>query len=590
MQRSAPERREIINNRLSIVIFGLVGVSLFLVYSVASFQWLAPEIQAEFDLRREFNNSSIERLPAVRGVIYDRDGVPLAFNRREYEIGISPSLVADPVTLSRELAVILNRNDFEIDEFTLLNTVRNGDPQWELIARPVSAQAGQEVADEDFLAVRINPLSSRAYPQQQLAAQVLGFVIEDDDSNTRGAVGIEGFYNEQLAGRTIDQTVSNIPLGLPVDVRTDSQRGMDLVLTLDRDIQYWVEAELQRAIIQQNATGGTIIVMDPRNGDVLAMASWPTFDPNSFTDISDPNLLRNPAISDTYEPGSVMKVMTVAAALDAGYITPNWTYNDQGSIEVGGIVTPNWDRNAYGLVDTSQLLINSLNVGAVTVALRMGPDDFYNGLGRFGIGRATRVDLPGEESGILRVPGDGGWGESDIAANSYGQAVTVTPLQMITAFAAIANDGLMYQPRLVRQIIDGDDVIDSQPSVLSRAVTADTANTVTDIMVRVVEEGATQAQLPGYTIAGKTGTSQIPTPTGYSQTESIASFIGFLPADAPQVVVLVKLDRPRDYYGSQTAAVVFRSLAERLVLLLGIPNDDIRLALQAQGGIVNAQR
>lgn len=589
MQRQALPRQDIINNRLSLVIFGLVGLSLFLVYAVASFQWLPPEVQAEFALRRQFNNSSIERLPAVRGVIYDRDGVPLAFNRREYEIGVSPNLVTDPVDLARELAFILNQNGYEIDEFALLEQISNSASQWELIARPVSAQAGQAIADEDFLAVRINPLSSRAYPQSQLAAQVLGFVIEEDD-NTRGAVGIEGFYNEQLAGNPIDQTVSNIPLGLPIDLRSDSQRGMDLVLTIDRDVQYWVEAELERAIIAENASGGTIIVMDPRNGDILAMASYPTFDPNNFIEVQDPNLLRNPVISDVYEPGSVMKVLTVAAALETGAITPDWTYYDEGSIEVGGVTTRNWDRNAYGTVDTAQLLINSLNVGVTTVALRMGPDDFYNGLGRFGMGRSTRVDLPGEESGILRVPGDGGWGESDIAANSYGQAVSVTPLQMITAFAAIANDGLMYQPRLVRQIIDGDEVITSQPSVLSRAVSADTANIVTDIMVRVVQEGATLAQLDGYNIAGKTGTAQIPTPTGYSQNESIASFIGFFPADAPQAVVLIKLDRPQGYWGSRTATTVFRSVAERLVLLLGIPNDTVRRELQAEGGVINAQR
>ena len=579
MQNSNPQQ-EIINRRLPIVTGGLMLVGVLLLVALARLQQLSPDVQREFEIRAQSNISSVKRLPAVRGVIYDRAGVPLAFNVLQYEIGVSPNLVSQPRVVAQQLGMILS-----VDEFEVLQRLNDEASQWHLIARPVSAEVGQMIDDEDLLGVVINPLSRRAYPQDTLAGPVLGFVIEDGQS---GAMGVEAAYNEQLAGRAVDQTVSNIPFTAPVEFDTESQRGLDIVLTIDRDIQYWVELELQRAVEEQGATAGIIIVMDPRNGEILAMANYPTFDPNNFADVEDPDVLRNMAIDNVYEPGSVMKILTVAGALETGAITPEWTYNDTGRLEVGGVVTQNWDRRAYGLVDTSQLLINSLNVGAATVALEMGPELFYSSMSRFGIGQPTRIDLPGEESGIMRVPGDDGWSESDLAVNAYGQAISVTAIQMITAFSAIANDGLIYQPRVVRQIISDDGIRNPQPTV-SRAISAETANIVTDIMVRVVEEGATGARLDGYSIAGKTGTAQIPSPLGYEDcnTCAIASFIGFLPADDPQVVVLVRLDRPRDYWGSVAAAPVFRNLAQRLVLLLGIPTDEVRLALQSTGGVIN---
>jgi cell division protein FtsI/penicillin-binding protein 2 len=287
-----------------------------------------------------------------------------------------------------------------------------------------------------------------------------------------------------------------------------------------------------------------------------------------------------------------MKIITIASAIDAGAISEDWTYNDEGSITVGGVRHVNWDRNAHGLVDTSGLLINSLNVGAATVALELKPEAFYRYFRRFGMGKLTNIDLPGEEVGIMRVPGDTGWNEADFASNSYGQAISVTPLQMVTAFAAVANDGLMYQPHVMHQIVDGEDVRNAQP-VPTRVISSETANIVTDIMVRVINEGAALAQVPGYTVAGKTGTAQISTPLGYEDGgpgTTIASFIGFFPADDPQVVVYIRLDRPRtNQYGSQTAAPLFHDVAQRLALLLAIPDDSVRIALEAQGAMLNEQ-
>lgn len=582
--RTRTSQPDIINRRLPFVMMFLVILASFLLVRVSQYQWLPPEVEREFQLRSQQNTNSIKRLPAERGVIYDRDGQPLAVNTIQYEIGVSPNLILDDRRreVAANLGLILG-----LDEFELYQQIDQPELNWVLIARPVTADLGQQIADLDMLGVVINPLSKRFYPQGSLAAPIIGFVIEAEN-NTRGAIGVEGSYNAQLAGRVLEQEVSNVPFQLPTD-RDGSQRGMDVVLTLDRDVQFWVEYELNKAIQETNATGGTIIVMNPRNGDILGMASYPGFDPNNIAEVQDPKLLQNPAISGVYEPGSVMKVLTMAAALNTGTITPQWTYNDQGALTVGGITVQNWDRSAYGVVDATTALAKSLNIGMATIALEMGQERFYSAMRDFGIGQRTGVDLPGEESGILKVPGDPDWSESNLATNSFGQGVSVTPLQMITAVAAIANDGLMMQPRVVLQIVDGENVVNAQPSAIRRVITAETAEIVTQMMIRAVTEeggGVPLAQIPGYVIAGKTGTAEIPSPTGYEFGTSIASFIGFFPADDPQVIILIKLDRPTGYWGSQVAAPVFKRMAERLVLLLGIPTDDIRKALTAAGGIV----
>ncbi len=580
-------RQEVINRRTPWVIGLLVVLAAGLLVAVSRYQWLPPAVEREFLAQGARNVSSTRRLPAERGIIYDRDGEPLAFNTVEYEIGVSANLVTDDrkIEMARQLAVILNQ-----DELKILNQLETNAP-WQLIARPVSAEMGQEIAELDLFGIIINPIQKRYYPQGELAGQIIGFVIPDNNDVTKGALGVEGYYNQALAGQTLEEQVSNIPFVLPQEQRSNEQRGMELVLTIDRDLQFWVENELKTAIEESESQAGTIILMNPRNGDILAMASMPTFDPNNFQNVSDANILKNAAISSDYEPGSVMKVLTVAAALELGVITPDWTYNDTESLNVGGITVRNWDRQAHGVVDVTSLLVQSLNVGATTVALQMGPEEFYSRLTAFGMGVATRIDLPGEEDGIMRVPGDPDWSESNLATNSYGQGMTVTPLQMLTAISAIANDGLMMQPRIVSQIIDGDTVINSQPAALGRVISKETADIVTQMMVRVVEDegGVGLAKLEGYSIAGKTGTAEIPSATGYEANSSIVTFVGFFPSDDPQVAVLVKLDRPRDYWGSRVAAPVFHDLAERLVILMGIPTDAVRLQLQNAGGNTSGQ-
>ncbi len=573
------QQEEIFRRRLPLVIGGLLIAALFLLGRLASFQFqLAPEVTTYLESLRNSGYSRTLRLADARGIIFDRGMEALAVNTLEYKIGISPVLVTDARRAATQLSALLNLNELETFE-----KITNRVP-WVLLAPNVSAEVGQQVAQLDFLrsSLSIEPVPRRRYPQGTLASQVIGFVGGD----LRGYYGVEGYYQEQLAGRERDRLISNIPFEVPQDNFSD--RGNDVVLTIDRDIQFLAESELQRAIAESGSTRGTIIIMNPRNGDILAMASYPSFDPNNYSTITDNSVLVNPAIADQFEPGSIFKVVTMAVALETGAVTQYDGYFDNGQIQIGGITIRNWNRQAEGYVDMTQLLVNSLNVGAATIALRTGPTDFYSSLGRFGFGKTTGVDLEGEASGIMYVPGDSNWSESQLGTNSFGQGIATTPLQMLTAVNAIANDGLMMQPHVFYRLIDGERVQTSQPSTLGRPISAETAHIVRDMMVAVVRDGLDgNAQVPGYTIAGKTGTAEIPSPVGYEAGASIASFVGFLPAEDPQVSVLVRLDRPRDYWGSQVAAPVFQRLAERLVIMLKIPPDDIRQALRDEGGIVN---
>jgi cell division protein FtsI/penicillin-binding protein 2 len=581
VQQTISSQQEILRQRLPIIVLLVLVASMGLLLRVISFQFERdPRVQREFAAIRDANSGSIERFESPRGEIYDRNGNPLAVNTRKFRVSISPNILSDRSGTAADLAEILN-----VDPLEMFDKLDPEKPSVFLGVIDPSTWREINALDLDY-AIREERIQQRLYPQNTLAAQVLGFVAGEGES-TRGYNGVEGYYDVQLAGMVRDQEVSNIPFDLPKDA-SDLVAGASLVLTMDQDVQHLVEEELRLAIEESGAKGGHIIVMNPRNGDVLAMAAYPTFDPNNyFSPEYEQSDLRNPVISDVYEPGSVFKVITIASALESGAVGPNWSYDDRGVYTVGGIEVRNWDRNEYGVSSVRDVMVKSLNVGTATIAGEMGWENFYRMLTLFGIGRETEIDLEGEATGLVRSPNDltGEWSESDLATNSFGQGLSVTSLQMLTAVNAIANDGLMMKPRVVYQVIDGDNVITSNPSALGHPISAETANLVTEMMVDTVEEGLDdRARIPGYTVAGKTGTAQIWGVVDYLPDDFIMSFVGFLPADDPQISILVMLDRPENgRWASQVTAPVFARLAGRLVTLLQIPNDEVRRQLEAQG-------
>ncbi len=411
---------------------------------------------------------------------------------------------------------------------------------------------------------------------------MIGFVGGDG----RGYVGIEGDMNSELAGQT--RYSSDSPIPFEVDPNNTPQPGDDVYLTIDRSVQYLAETELQTALTQYHSPGGSIIVMNPRNGEILAMANYPSFDPNAFYNASA-DTIRNRAVSDLYEPGSVFKIVTMASALDSGKVKRDWTYDDQGVLVVDGLRIYNWDHAAHGSTGFDTVLIQSYNIGTSNIAITMTPDVFYKYMAeKWGVNQRTGVDLEGEATGVLHVPGDSVWTDSDLATNSFGQGLQVTPLEMLSFTNVIADDGKMMQPHVILKRIHNGTVYPAEPFVVRSPVSPDAAHQIRDIMVQVVSspigEGH-KAMVQGYTIAGKTGTAQFYNPElqGYDPNLNEASFVGFFPADEPRVSIFIKLDNIPDY-ASQTAAPVFADMVKRLVVLLNIPDDAERAKLQQVGG------
>ncbi|HSM57056.1 MAG TPA: penicillin-binding protein 2 [Candidatus Sulfomarinibacteraceae bacterium] len=500
-----------------------------------------------------------------RGIIYDSNGAVLAGNGADYRISASPALITEADEMATALAPILQKPRYEL--LGLLQSPR----AYEVLTGRVSSEVAQAVRELPFNGVQVEPLPRRIYPQGELMCHVLGYV----DFDGEGGAGLEGYYQTDLAGQAASDTLNVSPLTPQRSVI--AREGADLVLTIDRSVQFAVEEHLKRAIHNYGARSGTIIVIDPRSGAIRAMANYPCFSPYEFYNAEE-SLLVNPATGMQHEPGSVMKVVTMAAALDSGTVTPQSTYHDSGILEVGGHRTYNWDRSAPGTTDMTTLLSRSLNVGAATIATWIGPETYYSYMARFGFGRPTGIDLMSEAAGTMHLPGSELWTESYIATNSYGQGIAVTPIQMITAVAALANGGRLMQPYIVEEIHAGDRVYRQEPNVSSRPVGEEAAQQLNAMAVAAVSREVDSAQVEGYTIAGKTGTAEIPEGGVYLSDATIGSFIGWLPADAPEMVVLVKLDRTTaSPWGSMTAAPTFAELVRELVVLLDIPPDSVRL-------------
>ncbi len=549
--------------RLWVIIIGLALLTIIVIFRLVSFQILRDDELAE--LGRSIHNQDYIARPD-RGLIYDRNMAVLAGNGDDYQVGVSPSLITDAEEMATSLAPILQQPRRD-----LLHKLTSDYP-YELLAGRISPEAAEAIRSLPFEEdIQLDPLPRRIYPQDKLMCHILGYV----DFDGVGGSGLEGYYQTELAGEAASAVINISPLTKQESVL--AREGADLVLTIDRTVQHTVEQHLQQAIQEYQAQSGTIIVMDPRTGAILAMASNPCFSPYDFYDAPEEMLL-NPIVSQQYEPGSVMKLITMAAALDSGAATPASTYYDSGVIVIGGHAMYNWDRSARGTVDMTGLLAHSLNVGAATIATWMGPDTFYSYYQRFGFGRPTGIDLMTEASGIMPLPGDPSWTESSLGTNAFGQGLAVTPLQMLSAVTALANDGYLMQPYIVQEIHKDGQILVHKPTVLSRPISQQTAEQLTAMAITAVRTEVFGAQIEGYTVAGKTGTAQIPEGGIYHPTDTIASFIGWLPADSPEIAVLIKLDRPMaSPWGSTTAAPAFAGLATDLVSLLDIPPDSIRL-------------
>ncbi len=517
-----------------------------------------------------------------RGEIYDRNGHLLAGNRTVYEVGVSLTEMKDVDAMAYVLSVYLNMTQEEIKEKLL-----NAPETWTYIVVKDYVDAGavsalqqvlkqlDEAGDNRLNGLGFKPHFTRSYPEKNLASNVLGFVTRDG----RGYFGVEEKYNDLLAGNPVQMWVPRDPnkaLDIP-----KVPNGTTLVLTLHRDLQAKVEGILDEALVEYGAKNGAIIVMDPKSGEILAMASTPRMDLNNYTDyfqIFDNGSAYNRSIGMAYEAGSVVKILTMAAALDAGVVTPETTYIDTGSITVGGITIQNWNRQPWGQRNMTECLQHSLNVCLAWVATQMGSPTFYSYMDRFGLGHRTGVDLADEAMGRLKVPGDSDWYPVDLGTNAFGQGVTVTPLQMMMAATAIANDGQMVTPHVLYAMIRDGHQYNVPSQYAGSPIKPETARTLNEMLAVSLQNESASALLPGYRVAGKTGTAQIPTPQGYDPNHTNVSFVGWGPVDDPQFMIYVWLQEPTtSIWSSETAAPVFSRVAEQTVIALNIPPDLVRL-------------
>ena len=506
------------------------------------------------------------RLSPRRGSILDRANRELAVSVEAFSAFAVPDKIANPSAEARELSSILGVPAREIlPKLT-------ADKSFSWVARKIDDSAAEKLRQRRLPGIDLLPEVRRYYPNESLAANVLGYVGLDGE----GLGGVEFEYDRSIRGREGEMRVSRDARQegyalTPIPGR-EGKQGSAIVLTLDRDLQFVAEQELARAIAETGARDGSVVAMDPRTGEVLAMASFPTFDPNRYAQFS-PADWRNLPITNSYEPGSVFKVITGSAMIESGIAAPADPVDcGQGTIQVGNFVIHDAEHERYGIIPFSQVIAKSSNVGMVRLGLRLGPQRLYSAVRAFGIGESTGIDLPGENAGILRQVSQ--WSLLSNASISYGQEVSVTPVQLAVAMSVIANGGYRVRPRIRARTIDPDGRESSPPPAAPRRVLSpSTVSAMNDILRGVVVEGTgKRAAAEGYLVAGKTGTAQKAIGHGYSRDKFVATFAGFAPADNPRVVLVVTIDEPRgQYFASEVAAPVFGRILSRVLPMLGVP-------------------
>ena len=503
-----------------------------------------------------------------RGIIYDRNLREMAVSIDVTSIAAYPPRLEDAKITAKVLANILKIDGRKIQR----NLTAKKPFVW--IKRQTTAKESRAVKDLQIPGIDFVTEYNRFYPHMTLAAQALGFTGLDG----AGLEGIEFYYNRHLKGAPKNITVFKDALGNGFSSDPDqlaSSRGHDLVLTIDSNIQYITEKALQEAVDRYSALSALAIVMQPRSGAILSIAHYPSINPNTYAHF-DKSFWRNRAITDSFEPGSTMKVFSAAAALEYGQITPNSIfYCENGAYRIGKNIVH--DIHKHGWLSLQQIIKLSSNIGAVKVGEKVGAKNLYRTLRNFGFGQRTGVDFPGETPGSLSNYSS--WSNMDTGAISFGHGVSVSAIQMVSAVSAIANDGILMKPYVVQKIINqkGQTVKHFKPRKIRRAISGRSAKLVRNIMKTVITEGGTgvNAALDGYSVSGKTGTSRKLDENGqYSNNSHIASFIGFTPADNPEVAILVVIDEPKGkYYASIVAAPVFKQIAQQILNYLNVPPD-----------------
>ena len=515
-----------------------------------------------------------EEIVPKRGTIFaqSNDGLfPVATTDEKYTITVVPKNTKD-----KQTAAIIIAQNLGKDEKEIFDTINNEKLYIPPLAKRIDRDPAQKIIDAKMVGVVVIPEYVRYYLEGSLAAHALGFVNYENN----GSYGIEGYYDEQLKGYAGSVTAEKDRKGrfISIGSKTDAQNGDSLVLTIDHNVQYIAESKLKEAIDKYGATSGQITIVDIKTGDIIAMASFPSFDPNKFNEVKqeDQNIFLNPTIGSVYEPGSIMKPIVISAGIDAGIIKAEDEDTYTNMVVVQGYEIHTAQDKAFGKENITQVLENSDNVAMVSIGNKIGNDTLFEYFKNFGFGATYGIDSSGETTGKLLALKQ--WRDISRATMSFGQGISVTPLQMLMSYQAIGNDGILVQPRLVKSIVRSDGTKkDIEPKILRSVIKPETAEQVRRMLISVVERGhGKKAKISGYTIGGKTGTAQIPQKErgGYEENAHIGSFAGLVPGNKPQFAMLVKLDRPTNVeFAESSAAPTFGEVASYLLQYYHIPKE-----------------
>lgn len=525
--------------------------------------WLQAVRAGDLDRLAASQHRETITIPARRGTILDRTGVELAIGERAITVYANPRQIEDPRAVAFEAGKAL-----DIAPAKLVPILADRSKGFVYVARKADASAAEELQEQGIVGLGFYPEERRTYPLRNVAAEVVGYA----GTENRGLAGLELALDKTLAGTDGEKTIVRDPLGNELNVVDESEAvdGRDVRLTIDNTLQRHVERVLAETRERWNAKATTAVVLDPRTGGILAMGVEPGFDANRFPNVPR-DRQRNRAVTDTFEPGSTFKVVTVSAALETGMVTPRTRYTLPDTIEVADRVISDAVPRGTEEFTVSEIISRSSNVGTITLALGLGRTKLAEWIEKFGFGRPTGIEYPGETEGIVVPPEL--WSGSTIGNVPIGHGIAVTPLQMAQVYGAIANDGVAMPPRLVESVAGEE----PKPVEGSRIVSEETAAAVTRMLRGVVSAGSgVEAAVPGYRVAGKTGTAAKPDPIegGYSDTRYVASFAGFAPAENPRFVVLVTVDEPSGtIWGGTAAAPAFREIATFALQYLRVPPD-----------------
>lgn len=514
------------------------------------------------------------KVEPLRGEIKTSDGFPVVANKISYLLYANPKEITNKEGVAAFLSTALDSDAASI------SAQLSQDLFWVSLGRGLDSEKKEEIEKMKFDGVGFQQEFQRYYPEASMAASLLGFVGKDENGNTKGYFGLEGYYDRLLRGKGSSAVQINDALGRPILARVDDENsfgtdGSNLVLNIDRSIQFLAERELKTGIQKYGAHGGMVGIIDPKTGNIIAMVNYPSFDPRHYQQYSDSEF-RNTFISNLYEPGSTFKPLVMSAAFNEKLLTPQSKCPIcSGPVHVGGYDLHTWNDQYYPGSTMLEVIQHSDNTGMVYTAQRLGLDRMLKYINSFGIGKTTGIDLEGEVSPDIKPKEK--WYAVDLATTGFGQGISVTPIELLVAFSSIANKGVMMEPHVVGSVIDNaGKETKIQPKVIGRPITSEAATVMTEVLVNAVNKGEAQwARVKGYRIAGKTGTASIPIEGKYDPTKTIASFIGFAPANDPKFVMLVILDRPTArIYGAETAAPIFFDIAKDLFSYYGLPPDE----------------